>query len=167
MDIRVERSHTVEAKPFQVNKMLKNKKNFQANLKLWKQLFNNYLPDDFLPSDIAKHSLRLDFYMDEDMDLDNSLKYTIDALEDKYKFNDRNILHIVAYKHPIDLNWRELKKGIKDRYRIKISLTERLQYDDFDNNGKPFEEQDINNTTPDEDYKLLFDLATYGLDGKS
>ena len=47
MDIRVERSHTVEAKSFQVNKMLKNKKNFQANLKLWKQLFNNYLPDDF------------------------------------------------------------------------------------------------------------------------
>jgi Holliday junction resolvase RusA-like endonuclease len=163
--IRVLRSETIEAKPFQVNKMIGDKKqNFKENLSQWKQLFISYLPDDLLPKDIKNYSLRLDFFMTTSMDLDNSLKYTIDALEEKYGFNDRDIFHIVAYKHIV--KQQEAAEGIENRFRIKVSLTEKLIYDD-DNQGHTLKKLDKHeHKMPDGDYRKFFDLATYGGNGK-
>ncbi len=165
MKIRVIRSHTVEAKPYSVNLLatVYGKKLYMERydeMQDWKKLFISYLPDEFLPRKMEDYSLRLDFYMDANMDLDNALKYTIDALQDKYEFNDRKILHLVAYKHKIP--WDEAKRGIKERYRIKISLTEKLEYieDNLDDEGEPTQGLALEYTTSNNDYRKFYELAT-------
>ena len=166
MTIEVLDSHTVEAKAFSVNKLIGNDgERFKDNVKKWKSLFKKYLPDDFLPKDIENYSLRFDFYIGTSSDLDNTLKYVIDSLQEKYEFNDAKIRHFTAYKHIVRRKLAD--KGVDERYRIKISLTKRLFYSDFDNDWKPEEEEILEHKTTDEDYAELYRLATYDEKGKS
>jgi len=164
--IKVIDSHTIEAKPFSVNKRIgKEGDRFKDNVEKWKSLFKKYLPDDFLPKDIENYSLRFDFYVVPSSDLDNTLKYVIDSLQEKYEFNDAKILHFTAYKHTV--NQTRAIEGVDERFRIKITLTERLFYSDFDNDWKPEEKETLRHTTTDEDYAELYRLATYDEKGKS
>ena len=146
--IKVHQSVTIWAKGFSVNHVIDKDGRFNEksrHKKAWLEKFVSHLPDDFLPKDIENYSLRLDFYMDAKMDLDNVLKYTIDGLEEKYGFNDRKIHHIVANKHTINFK--------KDRYCIKISLTEKLEYECANKIDVPVQ-------FSEDDYQEFWDLAT-------
>jgi len=167
--IKVLRTHTIEAKAMSVNISTKTRHIPQRGK--WGRLFQTYLPDDFLPHDIENYSLRFDFTIRDDMDLDNCLKCVVDELQKKYGFNDNKIRHFVAYKQEVENN-TVADIGVDERYLIKISLTERILYDDSDQQNTNRSKELPHYTeryvrTTDEDYQNFCKWATNSKKSKS
>jgi len=137
----------------------------------WGKLFQTYLPDDFLPHDIENYSLRFNFTIRDDMDLDNCLKCVVDELQKKYGFNDNKIRDFVAYKQEVENN-TVADIGVDERYLIKISLIERILYDDSDQQNTNRSKELPHYTeryvrTTDEDYQNFCKWATNSKKSKS
>ncbi len=66
--------------------------------KLWRKLLLDILPNNFLPKDMSKNGLFIKVGIMKELDLDNTLKGIIDALQDKYHFNDNEIQFLKAKK---------------------------------------------------------------------
>lgn len=88
----------------------------------YRHALSRLLPDNFLPNDMSKHSILFEMGITKGFDLDNTLKGIIDALQEKYGFNDNQLSHIIAKKIVIDPN-------SEDRF-IKIHLIDELFLDD-------------------------------------
>ena len=169
MTIKVLRTHTIEAKAMSVNISTKTRHIPQRGK--WGWLFQTYLPDDFLPHDIENYSLRFGFTIRDDMDLDNCLKCVVDELQKKYGFNDNKIRHFDAYKQEVENN-TVADNGVDERYLIKISLTERILYDDSDQQNTNRSKELPHYTeryvrTTDEDYQNFCKWATNSKKSKS
>ena len=105
------------------------------------------------------------------MDLDNCLKCVVDELQKKYGFNDNKIRHFVAYKQEVENN-TVADIGVDERYLIKISLTERILYDDSDQQNTDRSRELPHYTeryvrTTDEDYQNFCKWATNSKKSKS
>ena len=64
----------------------------------WKILLEKKLPIGFLPSNMKNYGLGIEVGIREEFDLDNTLKSLIDALQEKYGFNDSEINYLYAKK---------------------------------------------------------------------
>lgn len=65
----------------------------------WRQIIvNHLLPDVFLPSDMTGYGLCIHVGIPFEFDLDNTLKSLIDALQEKYGFDDNQISYLKAKK---------------------------------------------------------------------
>ncbi len=64
----------------------------------WGRKLKKILPDKFLPDDMSNYGLYIEVGIMEEFDLDNTLKSIIDALQKKYKFNDRQLKFLKAKK---------------------------------------------------------------------
>ena len=105
----------------------------------WRNKMQDLLPPVFLPRDMTGFGLGIEVGVRKEFDLDNTLKSLIDALQEKYKFNDRQIQYLYAKK--IITGEGELFDPSNDF--IKISLLEANVELEYPQNPEDYLESDF------------------------
>ena len=136
MTLTVHSTITLKINPISTNTVIqktvsfgRNKKRYQeyrSLLEEWAEKVNLLLPDGFLPDDMTGYGLFFEMGIIRRFDLDNTLKFLIDTLQDRYGFNDSQISYLGVKKTVV--------KGTRDQRNqfVKISLTEGLELNNQD-----------------------------------
>lgn len=102
----------VDIKPMSVNKAWQGRRFKTPEYKKWRQLAVMMLPILDVPKD-KKLKINLIFgFSNKNEDIDNSIKTFLDALQDKYNFNDSKVYELKVKKEIV-------KKG-KEFINFKI-----------------------------------------------
>ena len=118
-----------ETSPFSTNSLYwtqdvkSQRKTWSNNYKHWRKLLRKKLPTGFLPSNMKNYGLGIEVGIREEFDIDNTLKSLIDALQEKYGFNDSEINYLYAKKF-ITTKKGDHHDGSRDF--IKIHLLEKV-----------------------------------------
>lgn len=93
----------------------------------WRHIMSHLLPDAFLPSDMTGYGLNIYVGVESEFDLDNTLKSLIDALQEKYGFNDNQLSYLRAQK--VSSGSRYNKSYDPELDFIEITLLENVELD--------------------------------------
>lgn len=96
--------------------------------KVWKTAIRDRLPEKFCPPDMSGRGLGIEVGVGSEFDLDNTLKAVIDALQEKYGFNDNQLGYLYARKYVTG----SYEDGTQDHKHdfIDISLLEMVELED-------------------------------------
>ena len=104
------------------------KRRTDQNYAKWKKDISTHLRANFCPSDMSEHGLGIEVGVACEFDLDNTLKAVIDALQEKYGFNDNQLGYLYARKYVTG----SYEDGTQDHKHdfIDISLLEMVELKD-------------------------------------